>query len=299
MRADPAALLVAAQSERYALPAFNVNNLETVQGIVAAAEVAASPVILQVSPGAIAYAGYEMIRDLAFAAAARSSVPVLVHLDHCRDPQVVRRALADGFRSVMFDGSPLGYDENVAMTRTLADEAHATGAILEGELGAIGGAEDSTLEEARQSVATPAGVAAFASATGVDILAAALGTLHRMPDDSVEIDLRLLAALAHAAGRPLALHGGSGVVRTQLPAAVAAGVGKVNISSRVGRALADGILSELQPVNGPVDLRRYLGAGRAAVRGLAIEYMQLCGSAGRTVPTTAGGDWTEGLQEPE
>jgi fructose-bisphosphate aldolase, class II len=299
VRPDPADLLAGARAGRYALPAFNVNNMETVQGIVAAAEAAASPVMLQVSPGAIAYAGYEAIRDLAFAAADRSSVPVIVHLDHCRDPAVVRRALADGFPSVMFDGSPLAADENASLTRALVEEAHAAGAILEGELGAIGGSEDTTLEEARRSVATPSDVAAFVSATGVDILAPAMGTLHRMPDDSVELDLRLLASLAAAAARPLALHGGSGVARAQLPAAVASGIGKVNISSRVGRALADGILSELDDRSGPVDLRRYLGAGRAAVRGLGIEYMKLCGSAGRAASTAGTSGWTASIEEPE
>ena len=138
MRPDARAALAAAVAGRYALPAFNVNNMETIQGIVAAAEAASSPVMLQISPGAIAYAGYETIRDLAFAAAVRSAVPVLVHLDHCRDPEVVRRALRDGFTSVMFDGSPLSLDENTSITQRLVAEAHSAGAIVEGEIGLIG-----------------------------------------------------------------------------------------------------------------------------------------------------------------
>jgi ketose-bisphosphate aldolase len=297
VRPEAPELLAAAVAGRYALPAFNVNNMETIQGILAAAEAAGSPVILQISPGAIAYAGYETIRDLAFTAATRSSAAVLVHLDHCRDPEMVDRALADGFTSVMFDGSPLPLAENVAITRRLVSDAHAAGAILEGELGTIGGSEDSSLEAARREAATPDQVAAFAADTGVDILAPALGSLHRMPDDSVKLDIALLAALARAAGTPLALHGGSGVVRAQLPAAVDAGVGKVNISSRVGRALADGIARELE---GPSrDLRHYLGAGRSAVRELAIEYMELCGSAGRAPRATALVDAAAGTEEPE
>jgi fructose-bisphosphate aldolase class II len=120
-----------------------------------------------------------------------------------------------------------------------------------------------------------------------------------MPDESVEIDLQLLASLARAAATPLALHGGSGVVRAQLAAAISVGVRKVNISSRVGRALADGIRSELDAAAGPVDLRRYMGAGRAAVRGLGVEYMQLCGSAGHVVPAHATNELTQGLEEPE
>jgi ketose-bisphosphate aldolase len=297
VRPDAPGLLAAAVAGRYALPAFNVNNLETIQGIVAAAEAAGSPVILQISPGAIAYAGYDTNRDLAFAAATRSSAAVLVHLDHCRDPEVVERALADGFTSVMFDGSPLDLAENVAITRRLVSEAHAVGAIVEGELGQIGGSEDSSLDDARRDAATPDQVGEFAKATGIDILAPALGSLHRMPDDSVELDIPLLASLARAAGTPLALHGGSGVVRAQLPAAVEAGVGKVNISSRVGRALADGIARELE---GPSrDLRHYLGAGRSAVRELGIEYMELCGSTGRAPRAEPPVGVAAGLEEPE
>jgi ketose-bisphosphate aldolase len=266
----------------YAVPAINVANMETTQAILLAADGCGSPVILQISPGAIAYAGYDTIRELAFAEAERASAPVVVHLDHCRDPDIVRRALADGFGSVMFDGSRLPWDENVSATRAIVTQAAAAGAAVEGELGIIGGSEDTTLAEAQAMLTSPAEAADFVAATGVHVLAAAIGTLHRMPDDSVELDADAVRAISRACARPLALHGGSGVQRNQLPQLVECGIGKVNVSSRVSRALAAGIRLAWATDAGQSDLRRYLGSGRDEVRRLAEEYMQLCRSAGRS-----------------
>jgi fructose-bisphosphate aldolase class II len=273
----------------YALPAINVANLETAQAVLRAADASGSPVMLQVSPGAIAYAGYESIRDLAFAEADRAAMPVLVHLDHCRDPQVVDRALADGFGSVMFDGSLLALEENVEITGGIVERAVAAGIAVEGELGVISGSEAMSLDEARAKLTAPDEAAAFVQTTGVHVMAAAIGTLHRMPEDSVELDLGVVRAMAEACRRPLALHGGSGVKRGQLPELVAAGIGKVNISSRVSRALAQGIRLAWETDAGRSDLRRYLGSGRDEVQRMAEEYMELCLSAGR-----AGGDRAEG-----
>jgi ketose-bisphosphate aldolase len=266
----------------YAVPAINVANMETAQAVLRAADEAGSPIMLQISPGAIAYAGYDSIREIAFAEADRASAPVVVHLDHCREPEIVRQALADGFGSVMFDGSRLSWDENVAVTRAIVAQAAAAGAAVEGELGIIGGSEDMTLADAQAMLTSPAEAAAFVAATGIHVLAAAIGTLHRMPDDSVELDATAVRAISHACGRPLALHGGSGVQRSQLPQLVECGIGKVNVSSRVSRAMAAGIRLAWATDAGQGDLRRYLGSGRDEVRRLAEDYMQLCGSAGRS-----------------
>jgi ketose-bisphosphate aldolase len=258
--------------------------------VLRAAEETAAPVILQLSPGALAYAGYEPLTRLVFAAATDAAVEVAVHLDHCRDMAVIERALGDGFGSVMFDGSGLDDVANAAATALVArraGEATVAGTnrrpAVEGELGVIGGSEDSTLESAVAGRASPERSAWFVEATGIDILAAAVGSLHRMPEDSVELDLDYLASVARAAGRPLALHGGSGVVRQQLPGAIARGVAKINISSRVGGALAAGIQAHWAERPGDRDLRRYLGRGRSAVAELAREYFTLSGSAGSSV----------------
>jgi ketose-bisphosphate aldolase len=281
----------------YAVPAINVINLETVQAVIAAAEESGSPVILQVSPGAIAYAGYETITRLAHDAARRARAPVVVHLDHCREPDVVRQALNDGFGSVMFDGSRLGYHENVRLTKGLVDDARGYGAAVEGELGYIGGREDSTLDQARAAMASPEQAADFVAATGIDVLAPAIGSLHRMPVDSIELDADAIRRVAEACERPLALHGGSGVRRDQLRAVIDAGIAKVNISSQVGRAFATGIRQFWDAEPDEVDARRYLAAGRDELKELARSYMDLCGSAMRAAAT--GEARTGEVYEPE
>lgn len=289
---DGRALVGRARAGAYAVAAFNVSNLETTQAIVSAAEGARAPVILQLSPGALAYAGYRPLTRLVMSAAEEARVDVTVHLDHCRDLDVVERALGDGFGSVMFDGSALSDEENAATTARVVGLARAASAAgsgewpaVEGELGRIGGSEDTTLDEARAERSSPRRCRWFVEVTGIDILAPAIGSVHRMPDDSVELDLEHLAAVAAAAGTPLALHGGSGVARDQLAGAIRAGVAKVNISSRVGGALAAGIQAHWASNPADRDLRRYLGRGRDAVAALASEYFELTGSVGRSAFT--------------
>lgn len=283
----------------FAFAAFNVSNLETTQAVLAAAEEARAPVILQLSPGAIAYAGYGTLMRLVFHAAEQAAVPVLVHLDHCRERDLVIRAIDDGFGSVMFDGSRLPFEDNVRTTLEIVGRARRAGVAVEAELGVIGGIEDTTPERANDERTTPEEARRFVEATDVDLLAPALGSVHRMPDDAVSLDIAHLARVAAAAGRPLALHGGSGVARQDLGAAIEAGVGKVNISSRVSRALAAGIRATWEESPGELDLRRYLGAGREAVRRLAIEYFGLTRSAGLVGLGHAPAGLAGGLEEPE
>jgi fructose/tagatose bisphosphate aldolase len=210
----------------------------------------------------------------------------------------VARALDDEFGSVMFDGSLLPLEENVEITRGIVARAAPEGIAVEGELGVISGSEAMTLDEARGMLTSPAEAAAFVEATGVHVMAAAIGTLHRMPEDSVELDLEVVRRMAQACRRPLALHGGSGVKRSQLPELVAAGIGKVNISSRVSRSMAEGIRLAWETEAGRSDLRRYLGAGRDEIRRMAEEYMDLCRSAGRATVREAA-VVEDVLDEPE
>ncbi|MEX2184919.1 MAG: class II fructose-bisphosphate aldolase [Chloroflexota bacterium] len=297
------ALVAEAHALRFAVPAFNVSNLETTQGVIAAAEQAHGPVVLQVSPGAIAYAGYRALTRLVMDLADHAAVPVVVHLDHCRDPEVVERAIRDGYGSVMYDGSPLALADNIATTARLVELARATddGIGVEAELGRIGGSEDTTAQEAWASRTTAEEAAVFVAATGIDVIAPNLGNLHRMPDDSTRLDLDQIAAIADATGRPIALHGGSGIDQAQLRAAIAAGIGKVNISSRVTRALAGGVRATWAEHPDQLDLRRFLGAGRAAVADMAAAYFPLTGAAGRALigSDTIGDAWSAHDEEPE
>jgi fructose-bisphosphate aldolase class II len=283
------AMVARAALEGYAVPAFNVVNLETTQAVLAAAETERAPVIAQLSPGAISYAGYVALVRLVFDLADRAAVPVLVHLDHCTDPQVVAQAIEDGFGSVMFDGSRLPIEENAEITAGLAGDAHRAGVALEAELGVIAARGDMDLATARRGRTDPAEAAQFVAATGLDVLAPALGGLHKMPMDSVPLDLDHVRAVAMAAKRPLALHGGSGIDRGQLRGAIAAGVAKVNISSNVGRALADGIRAAWSADAEQRDPRVFLGAGRVAVQSMAEAYCRLVGASGRAESSSAVG----------
>ena len=170
---------------------------------------------MQLSPGAIAYAGYGPLTRLVMDLAEAATTPVVVHLDHCREPAIVAQAIEDGFDSVMFDGSRLTFEDNVEATCRLVELARARdpGIAFEAELGLIGGREDTTAGAAVAARTTPDEAARFVAATDIDVIAPNLGNLHRMPDDSTELDLEQIRAIALATDRPIALHGGSGIDR--------------------------------------------------------------------------------------
>ena len=163
----------------YAIGAFNVNNMEIVQGIVNAADKLQSPVILQVSKGARAYAGHDYLIKMVEAATMQTGVPIALHLDHGPDFETCKSCIDGGFTSVMIDGSSLPYEENIEVTRKVVEYAHAHGCVVEGELGTLAGVEDDVVVEAgNESYTKPEEVEDFATRTGVDSLAIAIGTSH-------------------------------------------------------------------------------------------------------------------------
>ena len=166
-----------ALADGYAVGAFNVNNMEIVQAITAAAEEEKSPVILQVSKGARSYAGRTYIRKLVEAACAETSVPLVLHLDHGADFEICKACVDDGFTSVMIDGSHLPFEENVALTRKVVDYAHDRGVWVEAELGRLAGVEEDVSSE-HSHYTDPAEAEEFARRTGCDSLAVAVGTSH-------------------------------------------------------------------------------------------------------------------------
>ncbi len=220
-------LLDDARRRDYAVGAFNVNNMEIVQAIIAAAEEERSPVILQASQGAIKYAGIRYIRALVTAAAEEAKVPICLHLDHGPSFEQVMECLRYGFTSVMFDGSHLPYEENVRLTAKAVEAAHAVGVSVEGELGKIGGVEEEIRVEDWDVVLTdPEVVPDFVERTGVDYLAVAIGTKHGFYQGEPKLDFDRLARIHQLMpDLPLVLHGGSGVpeehIRRAIPLASA------------------------------------------------------------------------------
>jgi fructose-bisphosphate aldolase, class II len=242
--------------------AFNVIQLEHAEAIVAGAEAANRPVIMQVSENTAAYHRSLVPLTLAcLAVAEESSAEVVVHLDHATDAGLVRQAVALGVGSVMYDASAQPHASNVRSTREMAIEAHAAGVWVEAELGEIGGKDGVHAPGARTR---PDEAATYVLETGVDALAVAVGSSHAMLTRDAELDHDLIAEIAAAVSVPLVLHGSSGVPDDGLRAAVELGMTKINIATHLNALMAAAVRGALLDER-LIDPRKYLGPGREVV----------------------------------
>jgi len=229
-------LLKAEQATGTAVAAFTVYTLESIRAVVDAAETCERPVLMSVGSSSYRVTGARELAAAALAAAERASVPVGVHLDHCTDEDEITRAIELGYSSVMYDGSALPFDENLERTAAVVARAHAEGVWVEGELGALAGDEDASTGVAAVEMTDPVQAADFATRTGVDALAVAIGTVHGFSAVPMLVDLDRLAAIASGTETPLVLHGASGLPDDNLRAAVQAGVAKVNVNAELRKA---------------------------------------------------------------
>jgi fructose-bisphosphate aldolase class II len=261
-------VLGSAHADRRGVAAFNVITLEHAEAIVAGAEAAGRPVILQLSENAVRFHGGAVapIAAAMVAVAQGAAVPAALHLDHVEDPALLRAAATAGFSSVMFDASCAADEDNVAATHDAAAWAHRNGLWLEGELGAVGG-KDGVHEPGPGT--DPAAAAAYVARTGVDTLAVAVGSSHKMTERSARLDHERIAALREAVDVPLVLHGSSGVPEDELERAVAAGICKVNVGTLLNVAMTGAVRATLAADPGLVDPRPYLAAGRDAMAAAA------------------------------
>ncbi|WP_371657819.1 ketose-bisphosphate aldolase [Streptomyces sp. NBC_00280] len=262
-------LITRAATARSAVVAFNIITLEHVEAVIAGAEEAGSPVVLQVSENAVKFR-YGRLLPLARAAASaaeRAAVPVALHLDHVQSDDLLRQAPGAGFSSVMYDAARLPYAENLAATRAAADWAHGQGLWIEAELGQVGGKDGRAPLDAHEPGARtdPAEARAFVADSGVDALAVAVGSSHAMTTRTAALDQDLLKRLSATLDVPLVLHGSSGVPDDQLVAAVAAGITKVNVGTALNIAMTGAIREFLGAHPEAVDSRKYLGVGREAM----------------------------------
>ncbi|MFF5504826.1 ketose-bisphosphate aldolase [Streptomyces roseolus] len=252
-----------ARADGVGVGAFNVLQLEHAEAIVAGAERAGRPVVLQISENTVRYHGaLEPVAVASLALARAAKTPVAVHLDHAENPDLVREAVEIGLGSVMFDAARLPYEENVAATREVVDHCHRHGVWVEGELGEVGGKGGAHDPGVRTD---PDEARAFAAATGVDALAVAVGSVHQMVTRDAVLDLDLIARLRAVVDVPLVLHGSSGVPDPLLARAVAAGMTKVNVSTHLNKAFTGAVRDHLAAHPADVDPRRYLTPARDAV----------------------------------
>lgn len=279
----------------YAIGAFNVNNMEIIQGITEAGKALNAPMILQVSAGARKYANHTYLVKLVEAAVEETGLPIALHLDHGDSFELCKSCIDGGFTSVMIDGSHLDYEENVALTKKVVEYAHARGVTVEGELGQLAGIEDDVNVSAEDASFTdPDQVEDFVTRTGVDSLAIAIGTSHGAykfkPGQNPQLRFDILEEVSkRLPGFPIVLHGASSVVpefvemvntyggkmpdaigipEDMLRKAATMAVCKINIDSDLRLAMTGAIRKHFAECPEHFDPRQYLGDGRTAIKGM-------------------------------
>jgi fructose-bisphosphate aldolase class II len=261
--------------------AFNVIGIEHAEAIVAGAEAAAAPVVLQVSQNCVAYHGAlgPLGRACATIAGA-AAVPVALLLDHATDAELIAEAAGLGFGSAMYDASALPYGQNVRATGGVARWCHERGMWVEAELGEIGGKDGVHAPRARTD---PGEAARYVEATGVDGLAVAVGSSHAMLTRDAVLDTGLIARIHGAVSVPLVLHGSSGVPDTALAAAIRAGMTKINVATQLNKVFTAAVRDSLAADAALVDPRRYGAAGRDAMAKEVTRLLRVigAGAAGR------------------
>ena len=290
-----------AYREGFAIGAFNVNNMEIIQGITEAAKEEQAPLILQVSAGARKYAKHVYLIKLVEAAMEDTGLDIALHLDHGEDFEICKSCIDGGFTSVMIDGSKHSFEDNVKLTKEVVEYAHAHGVVVEGELGRLAGVEDDVKVSAKDSSYTdPAQVEEFVERTGVDSLAIAIGTSHGAykfkPGTKPQLRFDILEEVSkRLPGFPIVLHGASSVMQEyvetvnrfggQMPGAVGVpedmlreaarmAVCKINIDSDLRLAMTASVRKHLAEHPDHFDPRQYLTPARAAIKEVVAHKMK-------------------------
>ena len=274
-------LLLDAQEGCYAVGAFNVENMEMVQAVVAAAEELRAPVILQTTPSTLKYADVDFFYANVKTAAEKAAVPVVMHLDHGSSFDLAMQAFRAGYTSIMIDGSPKPFSENVQVTRAVASACHPAGIPVEAELGKVGGKEDDLIGGEGNPYTDPREAQAFVEATGVDFLAVAIGTAHGVYKGVPRLDLDRLREIRAIVSIPLVLHGTSGVPDDTVRACIARGICKVNYATDLRIAFTKGVSVYLKEHPDAFDPKKYNAQGREEVKQYVMEKIKVCGSDGK------------------
>jgi len=275
-------MLKDARDGGYAVGAFNVVDYTSMRAVVDAAVECTAPVIVQTSVKTVKLWGEAAMISWFRTIAADAPVPVAIHLDHCRDVAFVGRCIDAGWTSVMFDGSQLPYDENLAATRSCVERAHAAGASVEAELGRIVGVEDDIAVPGDEAhLADPDEAVAFCEGLGLDCFAPAIGTAHGVYKGEPRIAYDRLEEIATRTGLPLALHGGTGLSDEVFAKCIALGCAKVNISTQLKHAFIDAFLEHTNTHTDEYNPLKQLAAQHERIAAEMGAKIELFGSAGR------------------
>ena len=271
-------LLLDAQKGGYAVGAFNVENMEMVQAVVAAAEELRSPVIMQTTPSTVKYANLNYFYENVKVAAQESSVPVVIHLDHGNSFELAMQAYRTGYTSIMIDGSHEGIEDNIALTSAVVKACHPGEVPIEAELGKVGGKEDDLDGGEGDPYTNPQEAAEFVERTGIDSLAVAIGTAHGVYKGVPKLDFSRLSEIRKAVSIPLVLHGTSGVPDEDVAECIKRGICKVNYATDLRIAFTKGINQVLKENPDTIDPKKYNAKGREEVRKYVMHKMKICQS---------------------
>lgn len=275
-------MLLHAQQHQYAVPAFNIHNLETIQVIVETAEELRSPVILAATPGTFNYGGRDYIQAIVEAAARRSTVPIALHLDHHETLEDIQASVELGTRSVMIDASHHPFQDNIAIVNEVVEYAHAHDATVEAELGRLGGQEDDLVVDVADSFYTdPSSAQTFVEQTGIDSLAVAIGTAHGLYKSEPKLDFERLADIRKIVDIPLVLHGASGIPAADVRRCIGLGCCKVNIATELKIPFSGALRQYLMEHPEANDPRKYMAPAKQVMKQVVAEKIQMCMSEGR------------------
>ncbi len=273
-------MLKDAQKGGYAVGAFNVENMEMVKAVIAAAEELNAPVMLQTTPSTIKYGSLETYAAIVAAEAKKASVPVCLHLDHGSSFELAMQAIRAGYTSVMIDGSHEEFEGNIAISRRVADVGRAVSIPVEAELGKVGGKEDD-LEADADTNTDPLEAKEFVERTGVTSLAVAIGTAHGFYVGTPVLDKERVSRIREVVEIPLVLHGASGLSDEDVKECVRRGICKVNFATELRAAYTDAGKKLLQEKPETFDPKKLGIAGMEAVKNLVKERMKVCGCEGK------------------
>lgn len=278
MLVDLKTILGMAEEKGYAIPAFNVYNMETCMGAIAAAEELKAPCILQVYPRLFKEEAGYYLSPVVVAAAHKASVPVCFHLDHGPSELETTRALRWGATGIMLDGSALDFEENIALTKRVVDTCAYVNVQVEGELGHIGTVNDDSMDE----FTVPEDAKVFVERTGVQALAVLVGNAHGRYKKPPKIDIQRIADIRKATGgTALVLHGGSGIPDEAIKEAVKAGIRKLNVATDICYAFLDSVQEEVTKPDRVVAVDNFMKKPIEAVKEFCKTKVLLCGAEGK------------------
>lgn len=275
-------ILLEAKKNKYAVPAFNIHNLETIQAVLEGAWELKSPVIVATTPGTVNYAGLEYLVAILMSGAKKYKIPIALHLDHCSNEDFIKKCINSGYKSVMIDASMESFEKNIAITKRIVEFSHSRNVTVEAELGRVGGQEDNRVVDDKDAMLTdPKMALEFVDRTSIDSLAVAIGTAHGVYKLEPKLDIHRLSKMNEIIDIPLVLHGASGIGKESIAKAITEGICKVNIATEIKIVFAEAIKKYFTENPLSNDPRNYLTPAKEAAKKIVMEKIRICGSENR------------------